>query len=100
MFNLKVLLSILGVSFAIICASTPNLEAGHHHRHHHCRGRSNLSINIGPTFPSPTYVVTSPAYVPVYAPQPVVAAYPVYQPVYVVPQPRLFSGFSFNWFFR
>lgn len=99
MFNLKAIASVLGVSFAILFASTLNLEAGHHHR---CC-RSGVSFNIRPVVPAPTYVVTSPAYTyaPIYvpAPQPVVA-YPVYQPVYVVPQPRLFSGFSFNWFFR
>lgn len=98
MFNLKVILSVLGVTCAILFATAPSLEAGHCHRPH-CR--SSVNINIGPVVPSPTYVVRSPAYVPVcVAPQPVVA-YPVYQPVYVVQQPRpLFTGFSFSWFFR
>lgn len=98
MFNLKAIVSILGFSFAIICATAPNLEAGHHHRHH-CR-RSNVSINVSPTFSQPTYVVASPAYVPVYAAPQTMVAYPLYQPVYVAPQPRLFTGFSFNWLFR
>lgn len=99
MFNLKIFGSVLAVTFAILFVSTTNLEAGHH-RHHCCRSRVN--VNVGPVFPGPSYVVSSPAYAyaPVYvAPQPVVA-YPVYQPVYVVPQPRLFTGFSFGWFFR
>lgn len=104
MFNYKALAAILGVTFVILFASTPNLEAGHHHRRH-CH-RSNVSINFGAVAPAPTYVVRSPAYAPVYlAPQPVyvtpqpVVAYPVYETVYVAPQPRLFSGFSFGWFF-
>lgn len=97
MFNLKATVAILGAATAILFASSPNLEAGHWHRHH---PRSHVNFHFGPVVPAPTYIVESPAYVPVYvAPQPVVT-YPVYQTVYVAPQPRLFTGFSFNWFFR
>lgn len=92
MFNLKAILAVLGVAVAILFASTPNLEAGHHR--HHCR-RPHIAV-----VQAPSYVVSRPVYTPVYVtPQPVVA-YPVYQPVYIAPEPRLFTGFSFNWFFR
>jgi hypothetical protein len=99
MFNLKNIIGILSVTVAILCVSATSLEAGH------CRGyrcnRNVVSVNMSPTYvaSSPAYVVERSYYQPVYAvpAQPVV----VYQaPVYVAPQPRVFSGFSFNWFFR
>jgi hypothetical protein len=97
MFNIKAIAGVLVVTFAILFATSPILEA--RHCHHHCN-QSRVNINFGPIVPAPAYVVSSPAYAPIYvAPQPVYA-YPVYQPVYVAPQPRLFTGFSFGWFFH
>lgn len=111
MFNIKTAAALLGATLAILLMTAPSLEAGHC-RGHHCR-KSTVSLNISPTYvtPCPTYVVQSPAYVvnhayyqPVYtAPmqevrEVIVCPTPVYRPVYVAPQPRLFTGFSFNWF--
>lgn len=114
MSSLKIVASMLCLTFAILFVSKANVEAGHH-RHHHCH-RSNVSINIGAS--APAYIVRSPAYTPVYyapqpvvsypvyepayAPQPMYVAYPqpVYQPVYIERQPSLFTGFSFGCFFR
>jgi hypothetical protein len=105
MINKKALAGILGFTMAILFFCAPVLEAGHC-RGPHCR-RSSVSVNVGPVIQSPAYVVTSPVYEPVYVVQPApVVVYqqpvyrPVYRPVYVAPQPTLFTGFSFNWFFR
>ena len=98
MFNFKTVACILGVSFAILYAYTPDLEAGHYH--HHRGPRTRVNIQVGPAIPPPSYIVSSPVYQPVcWGPQPVIA-YPVYQPVYIAPPQPIFTGLSFSWFFR
>ena len=111
MFNKKTTI-FLCVMAALLIFSAPSLEAGCHKRRPHCN-RTNISVNVSPTYvrPAPTYVEMSPTcvveryYDPLYAVpvrEVVVYQQPVYRPVYVSspPQTRLFTGLSFNWFFR